>query len=230
MVDRPSADQDRISRGSPDTRPPGRSAGSGRAPPAGTNRCARAGRAPSGCGGHAPARPAATGPAGTGSPAGPCPPPHESRKTRAAPSRNAHAPTARTPGPTPGQASPAPAAAANAGGPVYQPPPELPGLGPGHLVPRHPGRPDEPEPAQQIQAIRPDRRLRPPRRLQMPEISPSRLNSHAAAIQQPVRLPPIPGSHQSPRQRHHQASRIHGRLPPIDHDRRPYPPTRPHVP
>ncbi len=111
----------------------------------------------------------------------------------------------------------------------HQPAAELPGLGPGRLVPGHPGRPHEPEPAQQIQAIRPDRQLRPPRRLQMPEIGPRRLHSNATAIQQPVRLPPIPGSYQLARQRHHQASQVNSRLLPIDHDRRPYPPTQLHV-
>ena len=47
---------------------------------------------------------------------------------------------------------------------------EVPGLGPGRLVPRDAHRPAEPEPAQQRERVRPLRRRRTARRLQVPQV------------------------------------------------------------
>ena len=49
-------------------------------------------------------------------------------------------------------------------------PAEVPGLGPGRLVPRDAHRPGEPEPAQQRKRVRPLRRRRTARRLQVPQV------------------------------------------------------------
>ena len=84
-----------------------------------------------------------------------------------------------------------------------QPPAEIPGIGPGRPIPGQPRRPQEPEPAQQIHAIRADSQLRPPRRLQMAEIRPGGIDDSPARIDQPVWLPPVPSSDQPTGQRHH---------------------------
>ena len=101
-----------------------------------------------------------------------------------------------------------------------QPPAEIPGLRPGRPVPGHPRRPQEPEPAKQVHPIRTDGLLRPPRRLKVTEIRPSRTDSFPVRIDQPVRLPPVPGSDQPASQRHHQPSQIPARPLLLDHDRR----------
>jgi hypothetical protein len=101
-----------------------------------------------------------------------------------------------------------------------QPPAEIPGITADRVIPRHADSPQEPEPAQQIHAIRTDRQLRPPGRLQMAEISSGRPDARAARVKQPVRLPPIPRGDQPARQRHHQPSQIPARFLLLDHDRR----------
>src|SRR3974390_233546 len=53
-----------------------------------------------------------------------------------------------------------------------QPPAEIPGITTDRVVPRHADSPQEPEPAQQIHAIRTDRQLRPPGRPKMAKIGP----------------------------------------------------------
>ena len=52
----------------------------------------------------------------------------------------------------------------------------------------------------------------------MTEIGPGRLRSHATAIQQPVRLPAIPVATSPPANGTTKPARIHGGLPPINHD------------
>ena len=69
-----------------------------------------------------------------------------------------------------------------------QPADEVPGLRPGGLIPADPGRPQEPEPAQQIHPIRALRRRRPPARLQVPQICGNRSDSCPVAVLQPVWL------------------------------------------
>ena len=101
-----------------------------------------------------------------------------------------------------------------------QPPAEIPGLRPARPIPGHPRRPQEPEPAQQVHAIRADGQLRPPRRLKVTEIRPGSTDVFPVRIDQPVRLPPVPGSDQPASQRHHQPSQIPAPLLLLDHDRR----------
>ncbi len=76
------------------------------------------------------------------------------------------------------------------------------------------------EPGQQVHAIRADRQLRPASRLQMTEIRPRRGDDRTVPVNQPVRLPPIPGRHQPAGQRHHQPRQVKTRLPLSSHDRR----------
>ena len=90
----------------------------------------------------------------------------ESRRNCAAPSRCAPAPTAHTAG----QAT---AGHPRRAGPAcrhLQPPAKVPGLGPRRPVPRHADGPQEPEPAQQIHAIRTQRRRRTASCLQVAEV------------------------------------------------------------
>jgi hypothetical protein len=101
-----------------------------------------------------------------------------------------------------------------------QPPAEIPGITTNRMIPRHADSPQEPEPAQQIHAIRTDRQLRPPGRLQMTEIGSGRRHAQAVRVGQPVWLPPIPSGDQPARERHHQPSQIPARLLLLDHDRR----------
>ena len=130
--------------------------------------------------------PRGPGPAGTGSPSARTRPPGENRKSGAARSRSAPPSPAHTSGPALASRSPGSAllAAARPRGiisrlariagaprpPVRairlprdpQPAAEITGLGPGHLIPVQPRRPAEPEPAQQVHPIRPQRRAGTP--------------------------------------------------------------------
>ena len=97
---------------------------------------------------------------------------------------------------------------------------EVPGLGPGRLIPRHPGRPQEPEPAQQRDRIRAQRGLRPARRLQISQERRNRTNQRPGRIAQPARLPRILRPLQPPRLRDDQGRQI-PRLVMSGHEQRP---------
>ena len=99
---------------------------------------------------------------------------------------------------------------------------EVPGLGAGRLIPRHPGRPQEPVPAQQRDRIRAQRGLRPAGRLQIPQERRDRADQGPGRIAQPVRLPRILRVLQPPRLRDNQGRQI-PRLVLPDHDEGPWP-------
>ena len=67
------------------------------------------------------------------------------------------------------------------------PPAEIAGLHPSRLLPRHPDRAQEPEPAQQRQPVGTLRGLRQPPRLQVPQIRRDRADHPAGAVKQPDR-------------------------------------------
>jgi hypothetical protein len=77
--------------------------------------------------------------------------------------------------------------------------------------PRHgTRRPQEPEPAQQVQPVRPDRRIGTARRLKVTEELRSRRNDQPVAVDQPERLlPPARGNKAAPL-RHHQVHEVAG--------------------
>ena len=76
-----------------------------------------------------------------------------------------------------------------------QPPGEIAGLGTSRPIPSHPGRPQEPEPPEQVHPIGTNRGLRPARRQQIPEESRGAGRDHPVSIDQPVRLVTITRRH-----------------------------------
>jgi hypothetical protein len=88
------------------------------------------------------------------------------------------------------------------------PPGEVPGLDASRLIPWDLDRRQEPEPPQQVHRIRPQRRLRPPRRLKILQIRRHRLNRHTLSIDQPVRLPQVTGLLQPPNPRDGQPRQV----------------------
>ena len=97
---------------------------------------------------------------------------------------------------------------------------EVPGLRPRRLIPRHPGRPQEPVPPQQRDRIRAQRGLGPAGRLQVPQERRDRADRGSDRIAQPVRLPRILRVLQPPGLRDDQRRQI-PRLVLPDHDERP---------
>ena len=69
-----------------------------------------------------------------------------------------------------------------------QPPAKVPGIGSRRLIPRHLDGPQEPEPAQQIHAIRPDSRRRTASSQQVAEIGGDRRHRPARRVDQPIRV------------------------------------------
>ena len=88
------------------------------------------------------------------------------------------------------------------------PPAEVTGLSPGRLIPRHPGRPQEPEPAQQRDRIRPLRGLRPASGLQVPKVSRYRRHRRAGRVTQSPRLPRVARRLQRADRRNYQSRQI----------------------
>jgi hypothetical protein len=89
-----------------------------------------------------------------------------------------------------------------------EPAAEVPCFHPRRLAPGDLDSPGEPEPAKQRQRVRPLRRRRPTRRLQVPQELRHRLDPAARRITQVVRLPPVPGLHEAPGRGHHQRPEI----------------------
>ena len=88
------------------------------------------------------------------------------------------------------------------------PPAEIAGLHPSRLLPRHPDRAQEPEPAQQRQPVGTLRGLRQPPRLQVPQIRGDRADHPTGAVKQPIGLERIPGVPQRTQPRNHQRVQI----------------------
>lgn len=78
-----------------------------------------------------------------------------------------------------------------------QPTREVPGVGARRVIPRQPHSPAEPEPPQQVQTIRAQGRLRPPRRLQLSEPRRHRLHRRATAVDEPIGHPRVVGGRQT---------------------------------
>jgi len=102
---------------------------------------------------------------------------------------------------------------------------EVAGLGPGRLIPRHPDCPQEPEPPQQRDRIRPQSVLRPAGHLQIPQIHGGRRDHGASLVMQPARLPRIAGPLHRTRPRNDQGAEV-PRLVLSDHEPRKYRPTQ----
>lgn len=152
---------------------------------------------------------------------GPSPVHHSgNRRSCAAPSRCVPVPTRHKQSPCPAVSEPVagstnPQDHANAGERVFRdlhPAAEVSGLDTRSPVPRHLGRPKKTEPAQQIHPIRPGRRRRPSRRLQVLEVLGDRLDRCAVRTKKPVRQPLIAGLDQTAELRHHQRRQITRRL------------------
>ena len=101
------------------------------------------------------------------------------------------------------------------------PPAEIAGLDPRRPVPRHPGCPDEPEPAEKIVPVGPQCRLRPARGLQVAEELRNGRHGLAAGIDDPVRLPPVPGRLQRTGQRDRQRRQVPGLILLFGHEQGP---------
>ena len=69
------------------------------------------------------------------------------------------------------------------------PPAEVTSLAAGRLIPRHPDRPAEPEPPQQVHPIRPLCRRGPPSSLQVSQVNRDRPDNLTRRIDQPIRIP-----------------------------------------
>ena len=170
------------------------------------------------------------GTTGTGSPSARTPRRGGSRRTPAAPSPSAPASTtayltrAGPPGHRVRRALLRAATAPTARRLVTQryPPAEIPGLDPGRLIPRHADRPPEPEPPQQIHRIRPLRRDRTARRLQLLQEHRHSRNGSAFSVDQSDRIPHILRRLDRTHPRDHQRSQIAIVIAYIDHggDRR----------
>ena len=102
-----------------------------------------------------------------------------------------------------------------------QPPGEIAGLRTGCLIPRHPDRPQEPEPPQQVHAIGADRGLGPARRQKISEESRDGSHRRSVSADQPVRLVTITRRRQPAVLGNHQRRQIPGRLIVSGHDARP---------
>ena len=79
-----------------------------------------------------------------------------------------------------------------------QPSAEIASLNAGRLIPGHPRRPQEPEPAKKIHPIRTDRGLRPACRQEIPEVGRSLRHDHPVSVNQAVRLVTISGRSSRP--------------------------------
>ena len=101
------------------------------------------------------------------------------------------------------------------------PPAEVPSLAAGRLIPRHPGRPAEPEPPQQVHPIGPLGRHRAPCRLQVPQENRHRLDDLARRIDQPKRIPRIAGGLKETSRRDHKACHIPVKITCSGHDQGP---------
>ena len=88
------------------------------------------------------------------------------------------------------------------------PPAEIAGLDPRRPIPRHPGSPDEAEPAEKIVPVGAQCRLRPARGLQVTEELRDGRHGLAAGIDDPVRLPGVSGRLQRAGQRDRQRRQV----------------------
>ena len=93
-----------------------------------------------------------------------------------------------------------------------QPPAEIACLSPGRLIPLQPRRPAEPEPAQQVHPIRPQRRIRPAAPLDVLQVPGNRDHRLACRVGQPERLPRIPRLPQPASQRDDQPRHVQAQL------------------
>ena len=96
-----------------------------------------------------------------------------------------------------------------------QPPAEIAGLRPGHLIPLQPRGPAKPEPPQQVHPIRPKRRLRPPARLHVLQVLGRRPDHRTRRVSQLKRRPriarlPEPARQRNRKPRHVQALLVIG--------------------
>jgi hypothetical protein len=101
-----------------------------------------------------------------------------------------------------------------------QPPAEISGLGPGHLIPFQARSPAEPEPPQQVHPIRAQRRLRPAARLHALQIRGNRDDHAAIRVDQLERHPRITRLPQPADRPDRQARHIQ-KLPVIGHEQGP---------
>ena len=101
-----------------------------------------------------------------------------------------------------------------------QPTAEIARLDPRRLIPLHPQRPQEPEPAQQVHPVRPLRRRRPPPSRQLREKRRYRDNYRAVTINKPIRLERISRRLETTPPRHHQPSQLPRHIPIADHEQR----------
>ena len=104
-----------------------------------------------------------------------------------------------------------------------QPTAEIPGLDTGRPVPRHPDRPQKPEPTQQVHPIRTNGGLRSSGRLQIRQEGRHPLHGITVRVDQLPRRPPVTGLPQSTHLRDQKAAQIPRSLAPASlcHEPRP---------